>query len=161
MISFADMAAHFRRSAERCEAGLELVVVQTTAGARERAAAMIGHDQPGWRDLSPATLYGFVHPLAGWIPGKITLGYASEAEHRPLERTGALARSIEGTAEGLLGVIGSADPVALYQEMGTPNARYPIPPRPFLATGLRDEMPQMEVRCGELALSLLVPPGAR
>ncbi len=48
---------------------------------------------------------------------------------RPWARTGALHDSIAATAEGLEASIGSNDPAAAPQEMGTSR----IPPRPFLA----------------------------
>lgn len=51
-------------------------------------------------------------------------------EHeRPWARTGALHDSIAATAEGLEASVGSNDPAAAPQELGTSR----IPPRPFLA----------------------------
>ena len=47
----------------------------------------------------------------------------------PWVRTGALRDSIAATAEGLEAAVGSNDPAAAPQEMGTSR----IPPRPFLA----------------------------
>ena len=47
----------------------------------------------------------------------------------PWVRTGALHDSISATANGLEAAIGSNDPAAAPQEMGTSR----IPPRPFLA----------------------------
>jgi len=46
----------------------------------------------------------------------------------PWQRTGALENSIESAADGPEALIGSADPVAVWQEHGTPC----MPPRPFL-----------------------------
>ena len=48
---------------------------------------------------------------------------------KPWARTGALRDSIQSTASGLEAAIGSNDPAAAPQEMGTPH----LPPRPFLA----------------------------
>lgn len=48
---------------------------------------------------------------------------------QPWARTGALRDSIAAQAEGLEAVVGSSDPAAAPQEMGTSR----IPPRPFLA----------------------------
>jgi hypothetical protein len=45
----------------------------------------------------------------------------------------------------------------LYQEMGTPNARYPIPPRPVLALALMNSVPDIIEGCGEVAVKILVP----
>ena len=48
---------------------------------------------------------------------------------RPWARTGALRDSIAASAEGLEASVGSNDPAAAPQEMGTVH----LPPRPFLA----------------------------
>lgn len=53
-------------------------------------------------------------------------------ENEPLLRTGELRDSIEVSREGGTAVIGSKSDIALWQECGTPDAKYPIPPRPFL-----------------------------
>ena len=48
---------------------------------------------------------------------------------KPWARTGALRDSIAASADGLQASVGSNDPAAAPQEMGT----HRIPPRPFLA----------------------------
>ncbi|MDT7950380.1 MAG: hypothetical protein RQ966_02650 [Acetobacteraceae bacterium] len=48
---------------------------------------------------------------------------------KPWARTGALRDSIGATVDGLEAAVGSNDPAAAPQEMGTAR----IPPRPFLA----------------------------
>jgi phage gpG-like protein len=48
----------------------------------------------------------------------------------PLLRTGELRDSISHVVDGRRAVVGSDDPVAIYQETGTSR----IPPRPFLST---------------------------
>ena len=83
-----------------------------------------------WEPLSSATMDGFEHPLAGHIPGKTELGYAPP--DNPLLREGFLRESIGHLVQGFEAVVGSNDPVAVWQEMGTPDALYPIPPRSFL-----------------------------
>jgi hypothetical protein len=88
-----------------------------------------------WDHLSSATLEGFLHPVAGWIPGKETLGYAPP--DNPLLRTGDMRDSIEHVVHvvsltGGEAHVGSNDDKALWQELGTPNALYPIEPRSFL-----------------------------
>jgi hypothetical protein len=112
----------------------------------KEAKAEIGNYQkaagpfPKWDFLSDATLYGFWHELGFWVPGKFAQGYGKNMPNSsvddPLERTGKLRDSIhhkvEGKFGGSEGAVGSDDPVAEYQELGTPNARYPIPPRSFL-----------------------------
>ncbi|CAH2606518.1 conserved protein of unknown function (plasmid) [Rhodovastum atsumiense] len=86
---------------------------------------------PAWDRLSTATLDGFNHPQAGHIKGKRELGYAPP--DNPLLREGHLRESISsGLENDHTAIVGSDDEVALWQEMGTPNALYPIPPRSFL-----------------------------
>jgi hypothetical protein len=93
------------------------------------AKRSIGRDDNGWAPLSPATLNGF--DLDGrHIPGKIELGFSPP--DNPLLREGRLRDSYQHTTQGHEAVVGSDDEVAVYQELGTPNARFPIPPRPVL-----------------------------
>lgn len=107
------------------------------------AKDMIGEYQdaagpfPEWAPLSPATLEGFGHPLAGYIPGKVEQGYAPP--DNPLMRTGDLRDSIGHAAEENELSVGSTSEVAPYQEYGTPNAMYPIPPRPFIGPAMFKE----------------------
>lgn len=51
------------------------------------------------------------------------------AHDTPWRHTGALAASIAHTADGLAAAVGSNDPAAAPQELGTAT----IPPRPFFA----------------------------
>jgi len=127
MITLGEAAAWYRQAADTIEDELGEVVVTVTALAVERAKGYIGHEQDEWAPLSGATIEGFRHEYGFWIPGKRELGY-SPPDYEPLLRSGQMRESIEGVADGLTGIIGSADKVMLYQEMGTPNARYPIPP---------------------------------
>lgn len=89
---------------------------------------------PAWAPLSDATLDGFYHQGGFWVQGKEDAGYAPP--DNPLLREGTMRDSIqhkvEGHFAGSQGVVGTNDPVAVYQELGTPNATYPIPPRSFL-----------------------------
>jgi hypothetical protein len=48
-------------------------------------------------------------------------------------------------------VVGSAEKIALYQEMGTSR----IPPRPFLSLGLQNALPFARDVFGDLAVLLL------
>lgn len=99
------------------------------------AKAEIGHYQsavgplPAWAPLSSATLDGFEHPQAGWIEGKLDQGYGED----PLLREGHLRESISsGLENDHTAVVGSNDENAVWQELGTPDAMYPTPPRSFL-----------------------------
>ena len=97
----------------------------------EETKALIGHDQAEWKPLSEATIGGFHHPLAGYIEGKVEQGYGA---NEPLLRKGGLRDSFRSVVDGNTGTVGSDSMVAVWQEMGTPNAFYPIPPRPILGT---------------------------
>lgn len=81
-----------------------------------RAKKTIGTNQPSWAPLAEST-----------IKNKASHGYATP---KPLLRTGQLRNSIEYTASGNHGEVGSDDPVAAWQELGTSR----IPARSFLAS---------------------------
>lgn len=77
-------------------------------------------------------------PFPAWQPladsteaEKARLGYPSGA---PLLRTGEMRDSIVTEHNALEAIIGSKDPVAKYQELGTDK----IPPRPFLGPAAYD-----------------------
>lgn len=94
---------------------------------QKEAKAEIAHYQEAagpfqaWPDLADST-----------VTEKMRLGYASEDDHKPLLRTGELRDSIEVRVRHDEGAVGSDDPIAVYQELGTPNAAHPIPARSFL-----------------------------
>ncbi len=72
------------------------------------------------------------------------LSYLPGSDHTaPWLRTGALRESMASEAGAEEAVIGSADPVAVFQELGT----HAVPPRPFLA-------PVAAARGGEIARNL-------
>jgi phage gpG-like protein len=84
----------------------------------QTAQDMIGEEIPGWADLAPST-----------VAEKTRLGYVGRVSATdPLLRTGGLRASISYEVEGNKLVLGSDDPVALFQEFGTSR----IPPRPFI-----------------------------
>lgn len=159
MINLAEAAAFFRASAARCEAQLSLVVLEVIEDAAGRAREYIGQPQSGWpmawAPLSGGTVEGFRHRNGRWIPGKQELGYGGY--ERPLLREGDMRDSIEVNAIGLFGEVGSDSKVALWQEMGTPGAEYPIPPRPFLAKGMMEAAYAIEEIAGNVAMNLLIP----
>jgi hypothetical protein len=110
-------------------------IVETEAKAEIGTYQSAAGPFQAWDPLSSATLEGFLHPVAGWIPGKKDLGYAPP--DNPLLREGDMRDSIEHVVRlvSLVGGeahVGSNDPKALWQELGTPNARFPIEPRSFL-----------------------------
>ncbi len=67
--------------------------------------------------------------LAEAVQERLSEPQGAGSHDTPWVRTGALRDSISATAEGLQAAVGSNDPAAAPQEMGTSR----IPPRPFLA----------------------------
>jgi hypothetical protein len=82
-------------------------------------------------DLAPAQL-GALAAEADQLAGAVrnSLSHPPGSDHAtPWLRTGALQASIASQASESEAVVGSTDPVAVYQERGTRT----VPPRPFLA----------------------------
>lgn len=156
MLTLGEVGEFLRASAARAEGELEALVVETAAWAAVEARGYVGHLQPEWPALSDATIEGFTHAYGFYIKGKRELGFASP-DFEPLLRTGQGQDSIEAIADGLTGGVVSDDPIMLYQEMGTPNARYPIPPRPTMALAVKKAMPTLLDEMEQLAVSLLLP----
>jgi phage gpG-like protein len=103
----------------------------------EEAKRELGHYQaeagpfPAWEPLHESTLHGGRSPKTGALfKGKIELGFATEADHNPLMRTGELRDSIGYRVEGDKGVVGSTSKYAAVQELGDPENNQP--PRSFL-----------------------------
>lgn len=130
--SFGALARQLERVALRVP---ETHAALMRAGANtvaEDAKERIGHYQQGWEQLAPST-----------VAEKTRKGFAGVAlpggdgGDNPLLRTGDLRDSITQWATPSEFVVGSADPVMLYQEMGTPT----IPPRPVLEPALKHMTP--------------------
>ncbi len=134
--SIGDFLKFFATRAEAMAEAEREALQWSVETIRDEAKHEIGNYQgaagpfEAWAPLSDATLEGFHHPLAGYIPGKVELGYAPP--DNPLLREGHLREDINCLVEGRTGAVGSNDDVAVWQELGTPNAMYPIPPRSFL-----------------------------
>lgn len=159
MFTLEQMAAHFMAASERCDAELAGVVGTVVMRAAVLSRDYIGHQQDIWAPLSTATVEGFRHINGRWIPGKRELGYGGAES--PLLREGDLRDSIDIDVTALVGVVGSGSKIGLYQELGTPNAEYPIPsspPRSFLAKGLQASVASSLEELTEVVVtSLLVP----
>ena len=80
--------------------------------------------------------------------GKLSL--TLNADFNPLMRTGELYRSIDYTVNmaGLEVIIGSASPIAAYQEFGTDK----IPPRPFIGRAAYALAPKLAALFGAAAV---------
>jgi hypothetical protein len=90
----------------------------------KEAKAMIGNDDSYHYNISPFATWEPLHQTT--LDDKISLGISPP--DRPLFRTGEMQDSIEHSAEPLAAHIFSDDPVAKWQELGTPN----IAPRSFI-----------------------------
>jgi hypothetical protein len=155
-LTLAEAAEFFCASAARLEPELSVVVETICTRGAVAARELIGHEQDGWPPLSGATVYGFRHPRAGWITGRLELGYGGFES--PLLRTGSMRDSVSFVASGLVGEVGSDDKRALFNELGTPSAEFPTPPRPFISKGLLEAVETgYEELAVEVARSLLVP----
>jgi hypothetical protein len=150
MIEFDEFAAQLARNAVASER--ELLFAADKIGLVQKKLAqdeIIGHELPMWPPLAEST-----------VEDKEFYGYVDRvSETDPLLRTGEMRDSIDYSVRPLLGVgvevtLGSADKVAIYQELGTPT----IPARPFLTTATMAAMDEADKILGDLAVALITPP---
>ena len=73
------------------------------------------------------------------------------AHDRPWAQTGALRDSVGAQSEGLNAAVGSSDPAAAPQEMGTSR----IPPRPFLAPAAAQQGEEIARAVGDAVAAAL------
>lgn len=147
MIEFEEYAKFLARSAKKVRAELLIDGEEIGEAQKKIAADMIGHEQPQWAPLAPST-----------IEEKERLGFTGKVSGTdPLLRTGTLRDSIQyevdPIAKGVDITLGSHDPVAAYQELGTSS----IPPRPFLSTAQLESVEPATKILGNTAIELLVP----
>ena len=121
MISVADLDGLVKRLAQ-----LDLVPTERSA---------LGH--------AAAMLQDAVRQRLSDTPG--------EPHDAPWLRSGALRASITHEADDTEAIVGSADPVAIYQECGTRTD----PPRPFLAPAGAAEAPRLATEIGVAVLGRL------
>lgn len=123
MKSFASpgaFAAHLRRVAQTIPAAEHAGLERGAAHVETIAKDLIGQQLTSWPALADST-----------VAEKQRLGFTGRLSATdPLLRTGEMRDSISHVVDGRRAVIGSDDPVAIYQETGTSR----IPPRPFLST---------------------------
>ena len=111
-------AAHLRRVSQSLPHAEHVGLEAAATLVETEAKALIGQEGP-FLQLAPST-----------VAEKRRLGYGGQVSATdPLLREGTLRDSISHMVEGRMAVVGSDDPVAIYQETGTST----IPPRPFLA----------------------------
>jgi hypothetical protein len=123
--SFGAFAKHLLRTAVIGEEVSHHITAEGAKIIQRDAQAKLGVYQeavgpfPEWAELADSTK-----------ADRVAQGFT---ENDPLRRSGGLAESIEVHALGNDAVVGSQDPVALWQEEGTTQGGAPhIPPRPFL-----------------------------
>lgn len=113
-------AAHLRRVAQAIPAAEHAGLERAAAHVETVAKDLIGQQLTTWPALAAAT-----------VAEKQRLGLTGRVSATdPLLRTGELRDSISHVVDGRRAVVGSDDPVAIYQETGTSR----MPPRPFLST---------------------------
>jgi hypothetical protein len=99
--------------------------------------SMVG-DYSAWAPLAEATM-----------KDRVSKGFSPDD---PLYRTGDLMNSIYNKVEIAARVVavGSDDPIMLWQENGTPDAKHPIPPRPSLGPALFQNKAKIQKMASEM-----------
>ncbi|MBR0693680.1 hypothetical protein [Bradyrhizobium lablabi] len=140
MMELKEFEAMLSRSLATVEPKLAIGLDKVGQLAESIAAELPGHYQPGWAPLAEST-----------IKDKVAKGFPVPS---PLKRTGAMAGSYRKEVDpaSLAMVVGSADPKALWQEMGTSRG---IPPRPVCEPALKRSLPFAADVFGAIAVSLL------
>lgn len=142
ILTYQELADHFAAAAASCHERLAAIVAEAAIDGAEYAKDLIGRKQSMWDDLAEST-----------INEKRRLGFRGP-DFEPLLRTGEMRDSIKGASRGLVGVIGSDDPVLFWQELGTVT----IPPRPVTPLAIIEYVsPFLEVECEALGKKLLTP----
>jgi len=139
MMTFDQFATMLTRSIGTTRPQLAVGLDKVGELAQTLAASYPGHERSEWPPLADSTIED--KKDHGWpVPS-------------PLKRTGEMADSIEKEldAVNLEVAIGSKEMKAVWQEMGTPH----IPPRPFLALGMKNALPYAEDVFGEIAIKIL------
>jgi hypothetical protein len=128
IFSLAEMAAKLIASDVSLKAAEAEVIAAACAMVAEKSKDMLGVPQPGWAPLSPETLK------------------RKDGVNTPLLEIGELRSSIEWNSDDREGYVGSNNPKAIWQELGTSRG---IPPRSFLgaaAIQLEGEIDKMAER---------------
>ncbi len=134
--SFGALVRALERVVDELPVTYAAVVKKGALLVEAAAKESIGHYQPEvgpfveWAVLADATL-----------ADKRSKGYADDRGDNPLLRTGEMRDSINSFSAGKEFLVGSSDPVLVWQERGTADARFPIPPRPVLGPALYKNAP--------------------
>src|SRR5882724_7536891 len=135
--SILGFAAELRAIEHDFEALGPKVIERACQIIQKKAKATIGHEHDAWPPLAEST-----------IMDKAAHGFKTPA---PLLRTGTLRDSIEYTVHGNQGWVGSDNPVAVFQELGTSR----IPPRSFLVSAAISSEDKIHRMVGASAVAVL------
>jgi phage gpG-like protein len=128
VFSLAEFAAKLVASDVNLKVAETEVIAKGCAMVAERAKDIVGVPQSGWPPLSPETLK------------------RKNGINTPLLETGELRDSITWNSDATEGYVGSNNPKAIWQELGTSRG---IPPRPFItraAVQMEGEVDKMAER---------------
>lgn len=135
--SFGAFGAHLAKLALEGEAVTHELAEKGAKLIQRDAREKLGHYQ------------GSVGPFNAWPEladstkeDRVNKGFP---ENEPLKRTGQLAESIDTDVRGSEAMVGSMDPIALWQECGTDDGH--IPPRAFLGPAAFESKPKLSVIC--------------
>jgi HK97 gp10 family phage protein len=140
--SLESLANHFSELSEQMNKQNVENAERAAKMVADKARSVIGSYEFGWPQLAPAT-----------IADRIAKGFSP---NDPLLRTGELRDSIEYVVEvedggeKVTAEVGSNDPVAEFQELGTST----IPPRSFLWESLMRCLPEIEEMAGDQAVEV-------
>jgi phage gpG-like protein len=118
-----------------------MIIEKACAMVAAEARRVIGKGYDDWPALKPETM-----------AERVRLGFKA---NEPLLRTGQLRDSIEWNSQGNQGWVGSNDPVAVWQELGTSR----IPPRPFLAGAAAAMGPKIEKMAARAVIATMAGRG--
>jgi hypothetical protein len=111
VFSLAEFAAKLGAFDHNLKTAEAEIIAEGCAMVAGRAKDIIGVPQPGWAPLKPETIA------------------RKDGVNSPLLESGELRSSIEWNADAHEGYVGSNNPKAIWQELGTSRG---IPPRPFI-----------------------------
>ncbi|HEY1504108.1 MAG TPA: hypothetical protein VGF92_07400 [Stellaceae bacterium] len=143
-LMLAQWTKELERQVTRVKPGIAGAVKEIGTAATEIAREKIGHYQaetgpfPSWPALADST-----------IAEKTRLGYAPP--DNPLLRSGELRDTISFYTDGFSVIVGSRDPVARWQELGTDR----IPPRPLIGPAMFDVIPLARQALGKALTAVM------
>lgn len=124
--SLAALAQHLRAVADQMPEAEQRILTLAGATVQRIARDKLGKYQAGWPELAAST-----------IADKLRQGWPVPS---PELRSGAMSDSIQVTVGPGVVTIGSASPIAAWQEFGTSR----MPARPFLGPAMIEAEPEIK-----------------